>query len=111
MFEFGFRQERRVPGDVGDQKKSLLRHCYNPVRKRNAIILADISQAIPGLEKMIPPFQGLSKPRSLLPTDLLTANGDTKTKRRAFEDGAESLLTRPIKPLRSDTETRLECAV
>ena len=39
------------------------------------------------------------------------ANGDAKTKRRAFEDGAESLLTRPIKPLRSDTETQLECAV
>jgi hypothetical protein len=38
MFEFGLRQEHRVSGDVGNQKKSLLRHHCNPIRERNAIL-------------------------------------------------------------------------
>jgi hypothetical protein len=110
MFEFGLRQEHRVPGDVGDQKKSLLRHRCNPVRERNAIILADISQMIPGLEEIIPPFQGLLKPRSILPTIMLAAYGDAETKRRVFENGVESPLTRPIKTPCSEIETRPERA-
>ena len=51
----------------------------------------------PRLEEMIPPFQGFSKPRSILPTTVLTAYGDAETKRGAFENGVEPPLTQPIK--------------
>jgi CheY-like chemotaxis protein len=43
---------------------------------------------------------------------MITAYGDAETKRKAFEGGAEALLTKPIDfaLLRSEIETRVERA-
>jgi DNA-binding response OmpR family regulator len=43
---------------------------------------------------------------------MITAYGDAETKRRALEDGAAALLTKPIdfEVLRTEIDTRLERA-
>jgi response regulator RpfG family c-di-GMP phosphodiesterase len=43
---------------------------------------------------------------------MITAYGDSETKRKAFEGGAEALLTRPIDfvALRNQIDTRVEQA-
>ena len=45
-----------------------------------------------------------------VPIIMITAYGDTETKRKALENGAEALLTKPIDfgTLRSEIETRVE---
>ncbi len=47
-----------------------------------------------------------------VPIIMITAYGDAETKRRALEQGAEALLTKPIDfgTLRSEIETRVERA-
>ena len=57
----------------------------------------------------------LSKAKALrpdVPVIMITAYGDTETKRKAFEGGAEALLTKPIDfvSLRSEIDTRVEQA-
>ena len=58
----------------------------------------------PRLEEIITPFKGLLKPTLRLPTIMLTAYGDAEATRGVFENGAELLLTQPIKMLRSEIE-------
>jgi CheY-like chemotaxis protein len=43
---------------------------------------------------------------------MITAYGDAETKRRALEDGAEALLTKPIDfvALRTEIDSRIERA-
>jgi len=47
-----------------------------------------------------------------VPVIMITAYGDAETKRRALEDGAEALLTKPIdfEALRNEIDTRVERA-
>jgi CheY-like chemotaxis protein len=47
-----------------------------------------------------------------VPVIMITAYGDAETKRRALEDGAEALLTKPIDfvALRTEIDTRIERA-
>ena len=73
------------------------------------LILSDINMpGMTGLE-LLPKAKAL---RPDVPIIMITAYGDTETKRRALEGGAEALLTTPIDfaALRSEIDTRVERA-
>jgi len=73
------------------------------------LILSDINMpGMSGLE-LLPKAKAL---RPNVPIIMITAYGDVETKRKALENGAEALLTKPIdfKTLRSEIEMRVERA-
>ena len=73
------------------------------------LILSDINMpGMTGLE-LLPKAKAL---RPDVPVIMITAYGDADTKRKALENGAEALLTKPIDfgTLRSEIETRVERA-
>ena len=60
-------------------------------------------------------FEFLSKAKALrpdVPVIMITAYGDAETKRKAFEGGAETLLTKPIDfgMLRNEIDVRVQRA-
>ena len=70
-------------------------------------ILSDINMpGMSGLE-LLPKAKAL---RPDVPVIMITAYGDAETKRKAFEGGAETLLTKPIDfvTLRSEIDMRVE---
>jgi CheY-like chemotaxis protein len=73
------------------------------------LILSDINMpGMSGLE-LLPKTKAL---RPDVPVIMITAYGDSETKRKAFEGGAEALLTKPIDfvSLRNEIDTRVERA-
>ncbi len=73
------------------------------------LILSDINMpGMSGLE-MLPKAKAI---RPDVPVIMITAYGDAETKRKALENGAEALLTKPIdfEILRSEIDTRVERA-
>jgi CheY-like chemotaxis protein len=73
------------------------------------LILSDINMpGMSGLE-LLPKAKAL---RPDVPVIMITAYGDSETQRRAFEGGAEALLTKPIDflALRSEIDMRVERA-
>jgi len=73
------------------------------------LILSDINMpGMSGLE-LLPKAKAL---RPDVPVIMITAYGDSETKRRAFEGGAEGLLTKPIDfaTLRNEIDTRVQQA-
>jgi len=73
------------------------------------LILSDINMpGMSGLE-LLPKAKAL---RPDVPVIMITAYGDSETKRKAFEGGAEALLTKPIDfvTLRTEIDTRVEQA-
>ena len=73
------------------------------------LILSDINMpGMNGLELL--PKARIMRPD--VPVIMITAYGDAETKRRAFEGGAEALLTKPIDfvTLRNEIDTRIEGA-
>ena len=73
------------------------------------LILSDINMpGMSGLE-LLPKAKAM---RPDVPIIMITAYGDADTKRKALENGAEALLTKPIdfEALRSEIETRVERA-
>jgi CheY-like chemotaxis protein len=73
------------------------------------LILSDINMpGMSGLE-LLPKAKAL---RPDVPIIMITAYGDAETKRKALENGAESLLTKPIDfgMLRSEIDVRVENA-
>ena len=73
------------------------------------LILSDINMpGMSGLE-LLPKAKAL---RPDVPVIMITAYGDAETKRKALENGAEALLTKPIDfgTLRSEIEMRVERA-
>ncbi len=73
------------------------------------LILSDINMpGMTGLE-MLPKAKAA---RPDVPIIMITAYGDAETKRKAFENGAEALLTKPIDfvALRSEIDSRVERA-
>jgi CheY-like chemotaxis protein len=73
------------------------------------LILSDINMpGMSGLE-LLPRAKGL---RPDVPIIMITAYGDAETKRKALEQGAESLLTKPIDfgSLRSEIDQRVGSA-
>ena len=74
------------------------------------LILSDINMpGMSGLE-LLPKAKAL---RPDVPVIMITAYGDAETKRKALENGAEALLTKPIDfgMLRSEIDMRVERAV
>ncbi|RJT30097.1 response regulator [Mesorhizobium waimense] len=70
------------------------------------LVLSDINMpGVSGLE-LLPKIKVL---RPDVPVIMITAYGDAETKRKALENGAEALLTKPIDfaALRQQIETRL----
>ncbi len=73
------------------------------------LILSDINMpGMSGLE-LLPKAKAM---RPDVPIIMITAYGDAETKRKALENGAEALLTKPIDfgALRNEIETRVEGA-
>jgi CheY-like chemotaxis protein len=73
------------------------------------LILSDINMpGMSGLE-LLPKAKAL---RPDVPVIMITAYGDAETKRKALENGAEALLTKPIDfaTLRNEIDQRLERA-
>lgn len=73
------------------------------------LILSDINMPeMSGLE-LLPKAKAM---RPDVPIIMITAYGDAETKRKALENGAEALLTKPIDfgALRSEIDTRIERA-
>ena len=73
------------------------------------LILSDINMpGMSGLE-LLPKAKAL---RPDVPVIMITAYGDAETKRKALENGAEALLTKPIDfvMLRNEIDTRVERA-
>jgi CheY-like chemotaxis protein len=73
------------------------------------LILSDINMpGMTGLE-LLPKAKAV---RPDVPVIMITAYGDAETKRKALEDGAEALFTKPIdfRALRSEIDTRVERA-
>ena len=73
------------------------------------LILSDINMpGMSGLE-LLPKAKAL---RPDVPVIMITAYGDAETKRRALENGAEALLTKPIDfaALRNEIDMRIERA-
>jgi len=71
------------------------------------LILSDINMpGMSGLE-LLPEAKAL---RPEVPVIMITAYGDAETKRKALENGAEALLTKPIDfgTLRSEIDMRVE---
>jgi CheY-like chemotaxis protein len=71
------------------------------------LILSDINMpAMSGLE-LLPKAKAM---RPDVPIIMITAYGDAETKRKALENGAEALLTKPIDfgTLRSEIDMRVE---
>jgi CheY-like chemotaxis protein len=73
------------------------------------LILSDIN--MPGMSG----FELLPKAKTMrpdVPIIMITAYGDAETKRKALENGAEALLTKPIDfgTLRSEIDSRVERA-
>jgi CheY-like chemotaxis protein len=74
------------------------------------LILSDINMpGMTGLE-LLPKAKAM---RPDVPVIMITAYGDADTKRKALEDGAEALLTKPIDfvALRTEIDTRIERSV
>ena len=73
------------------------------------LILSDIN--MPGMSglDLLPKAKAI---RPDVPIVMITAYGDAETKRRALENGAEALLTKPIDfgTLRSEIDSRVERA-
>ena len=84
--------------------------CISDARNASLIlILSDINMpGMTGLE-LLPKAKAV---RPDVPVIMITAYGDAETKRKALEDGAEALFTKPIDfgMLRREIDTRVECA-
>jgi len=72
------------------------------------LILSDIN--MPGMSGLELPKAKEARPD--VPVIMITAYGDAETKRKALENGAEALLTKPIDfvLLRNEIDTRIERA-
>ena len=72
------------------------------------LILSDIN--MPGMSGLELPKAKEARPD--VPVIMITAYGDAETKRKALENGAEALLTKPIDfvLLRTEIDTRIEQA-
>ena len=73
------------------------------------LILSDINMPGMGGLELLPKAKAM---RPDVPIIMITAYGDAETKRKALEDGAEALLTKPIDfgMLRSEIDMRVERA-
>jgi CheY-like chemotaxis protein len=81
----------------------------SPMQATGILILSDINMpGMSGLE-LLPKAKAL---RPDVPVIMITVYGDAETKRKALENGAEAMLTKPIDfaTLRSEIDMRVERA-
>jgi CheY-like chemotaxis protein len=86
-----------------------LQHIEDAGDRSLILILSDINMpGMSGLE-LLPKARAM---RPHVPIIMITAYGDAETKRKALENGAEALLTKPIDfgSLRSEIDSRVERA-
>jgi CheY-like chemotaxis protein len=112
LFRQQFRRDLRAGRfnmEFAQSARAALRCISNAGNASLILILSDINMPeMTGLE-LLPKAKAL---RPDVPVIMITAYGDAETKRKALENGAEALLTKPIDftVLRSEIDTRIERA-
>jgi CheY-like chemotaxis protein len=110
LFRQQFRRDIRAGRFTMEfaQSASAALQCLSEARSASLIlILSDINMpGMSGLE-LLPKAKAM---RPDVPIIMITAYGDSATKQKALEGGAEALLTKPIDfgALRSEIDTRVE---
>jgi CheY-like chemotaxis protein len=112
LFRQQFRRDLRAQRFVMDFASSApeaLARVGSPIEHSLILILSDINMpGMTGLE-MLPKVKEM---RPDVPVIMITAYGDADTRRKALENGAADLLTKPIDfaTLRQEIDARLEQA-
>jgi CheY-like chemotaxis protein len=112
LFRQQFRRDLRAGGytmEFAQSAPAALQRIGAAAGVSLILILSDINMPeMSGLE-LLPKAKAL---RPDVPVIMITAYGDAETKRKAFENGAEALLTKPIDfvTLRSEIDLRVERA-
>jgi CheY-like chemotaxis protein len=112
LFRQQFRRELRASRfamEFAQSAPMALRRITNAGEESLILILSDINMpGMSGLE-LLPKVKAV---RPDVPIIMITAYGDAETKRRALENGAEALLTKPIDfgALRIEIDSRVERA-
>src|SRR5476651_1237628 len=112
LFRQQFRRDlrdNRFKMDFAHSAASALQLISDAAGESLILILSDINMpGMSGLELL--PKAKAARPD--VPVIMITAYGDPETKRRALENGAEALLTKPIDfgTLRSEIDSRVEPA-
>jgi CheY-like chemotaxis protein len=112
LFRQQFRRDLRASRfrmDFAQSAPIALQRIANAAGVSLILILSDIN--MPGMNglELLPKAKTL---RPDVPVIMITAYGDAETKRKAFENGAEALLTKPIDfaELRNEIDMRVEGA-
>jgi CheY-like chemotaxis protein len=109
LFRQQFRREIRAQRflmDFAHSASEALAHIADHAGQSLILILSDINMpGMTGLE-MLPKVKEI---RPLVPVIMITAYGDAETRRKALENGASGLLTKPIDfaLLRAEIDARL----
>ncbi len=112
LFRQQFRRDLRAAASSWNLRNRPLRRLQRIANAGDAsliLILSDINMpGMSGLE-LLPKAKAL---RPDVPVIMITAYGDAETKRKALENGADALLTKPIDfgMLRGEIDTRIERA-
>jgi CheY-like chemotaxis protein len=112
LFRQQFRRDlrsQRFMMDFANSASDALKRVAATVEQSLILILSDINMpGMTGLE-MLPKVKEM---RPQVPVIMITAYGDPETKRRAMENGASGLLTKPIDftLLREEIDSRLSQA-
>ncbi len=112
LFRQQFRRDLRAQRfmmDFANSASDALARIAGTIEQSLILILSDINMpGMTGLE-MLPKVKEM---RPHVPVIMITAYGDTETKRKAIESGATGLLTKPIdfSLLREEIDTRLQQA-
>ena len=112
LFRQQFRRELRAGRfamEFAQSAPMALQRITNAGDESLILILSDINMpGMSGLE-LLPKAKAI---RPDVPIIMITAYGDPETKRKALENGAEALLTKPIDfgTLRSEIDSRVERA-
>ena len=112
LFRQQFRRdlrENRFTMEFAQSALAALQRITDAAGASIILILSDINMpGMSGLE-LLPKAKAM---RPDVPIIMITAYGDAETKRKALENGAEALLTKPIDfvMLRSEIDTRVERA-
>jgi CheY-like chemotaxis protein len=112
LFRQQFRRELRAGRfamEFAQSATMALQRITNAGDESLILILSDINMpGMSGLE-LLPKAKAV---RPNVPIIMITAYGDAETKRRALENGAEAILTKPIDfgTLRSEIDSRVERA-
>jgi CheY-like chemotaxis protein len=110
LFRQHFRRDLRASRFIMEFAQSAplaLQRIYDASDRSLILILSDINMpGMSGLE-LLPKAKAL---RPDVPVIMITAYGDAETKRRALENGAKALLTKPIGfvTLRNEIDIRVD---